>query len=224
MTLEKSAQQTEDGGSVQKEVPKTIADTKDWLYDLPNKIPFPRHSFLEYDNGTNIFSRFKRLGIFILHEQRTPEWVEDFLNERVFKGDVDVAQYSFSEIFEMHIPFSEDFLHIGDVTQSLRRMQKYIKAQKDTGRILPEYIFGLTYLARPAKRWGFTVCDVPQDVLEQTNLFHFLQKYKDSLRYKNPKEAEKERRMQVVLKKLSEGKNTIQFCYMKTSEFLEKEW
>jgi hypothetical protein len=137
------------------------------------------------DDGTNDFSPWKRLGMFIVHEDRLPNELVSILH----RNGVDIYG---DEVLELHIP--PQSASIADVKASLERLRQYLRARSEEGRV-PRYIFGVSYLARLAEHWGFTVVDLPEDIQKSSGaakvLPSFSKRYTDATDEKKKRIAEK---------------------------------
>ena len=165
---------------------------------IDDKLAFKQR--ISHDDGTNEFSPWKRLGIFIIHQQKLPRELVSILDR---KG-IDVYG---DEVLELHIP-PQDIHSIEDVSDSFARLKEYLIANRSEGKI-PRYIYGVSYLARLAKRWGFTVIDLPENIQEKSGAAKVLKSYADST--PGTKGAK-------IASKFIE--RDIKFCFISTDELL----
>jgi len=166
---------------------------------IEDKIAFKQR--ISHDDGTNEFSTWKRLGIFIIHQQRLPRELVSILDR---KG-IDLYD---EDVLELHIP-PQDIHSIEDVSGSFTRLKEYLVANRGEGRI-PKYIYGVSYLARLAKRWGFTVVDLPENIQEKSGAAKVLKSYADST--PGTKGAK-------IASKFIE--RDIKFCFISTEQLLD---
>lgn len=151
-----------------------------------------------HDDGTNDFSEWKRLGMFIVHEQRLPDELVSILKEH----DIDVYG---DEVMELHIPPQDSSPE--EVRKSFDRLREYLTINKHDRR-LPRYIYGVSYLAKYARRWGFTVVDLPESIRENSGAARVLESYATADDPKNKKLFERFKN------------DDIKMCYMSIDEFL----
>lgn len=132
---------------------------------IQQKIEFKEQ--ISHDDGTNDFSPWKRLGIFIVHEQKLPDELISILQ----RNNVDIYN---DEVLELHIPPQE--ISLADVKKSFERLQEYLNANS-SNRSIAKYIYGVSYLANLAKRYGFTVVNLPTGIQENTGASRVLKSY-----------------------------------------------
>jgi hypothetical protein len=157
---------------------------------------------VSHDDGTNDFHPWRRLGMFIVHEQRLPEKFISILQ----RNGVDIYD---DEVLELHIPPQNANLEI--VGESFARIREYLNANKRE-RVIPKYIYGVSYLAPLAKRWGFTVVPLPRYIQVTSGAANILQSYADST--DNPKK-------QKIAKRFAT--EDISLCYMSVDDLLDRE-
>ena len=108
----------------------------------------------------------------------------------------------------MHIP-PQDIHSIEDVSNSFARLKEYLMANRNEHRI-PKYIYGVSYLARLAKHWGFTVIDLPKNIQKKSGAAKVLKSYANST--PGTKGAK-------IASKFIE--RDIKFCIISTDELLD---
>jgi hypothetical protein len=119
------------------------------------------------DDGSNEYAKLKRLGMFVVEHITLP----DELMEILANNGVELDN---NQVLELHIPpQTTDF---GDFENSLDRIRQYIKANE---QLDPQLIFGISYLAKYASRYGFTVLDLPQRLKEESGAAQVLKKYQE---------------------------------------------
>lgn len=151
------------------------------------------------DDGTNDFYPWKRLGMFIVHEQKLPDKIVSTLQ----RNGVDVYG---DEVMELHIPPQD--LTIDNVQQSFGRLREYLKANQRE-RSIPRFIYGVSYLAPLAKRWGFTALDLPEDIQKTSGAANILKSYAEAI--DDPKK-------QKIAKRFAT--EDIKLCYMSVDDLL----
>ncbi len=154
------------------------------------------------DDGTNVFSSWKRLGVFIVHEHKLPNQLVSILQENGVNiyGD---------DVLELHIPPQDTTLK--DVKESFERLQEYLQ-ENSAIRSLPKYIYGVSYLAGLAKRWGFTVVDLPEEIQKSTGAAQILESYASEIT--DPKKSK-------IVKKFDTS--DIKLCYMSVEDLLSRD-
>jgi len=167
---------------------------------IQQKIDFKNK--VSHDDGTNDFSQWKRLGIFIVHEQQLPDKLVSILQ----RNGVNIYN---DEVLELHIPPQD--ISLQDVKKSFNRLQEYLNANR-TERHIPKYVYGVSYLASLAKRWGFTVVELPKDIQEDSGASKVLDSYAT---------------VTTDLKKLKIANKfstrDIKLCYMSVDDLLSKQ-
>ncbi len=132
---------------------------------IQQKINFKRQASV--DDGSNDFAPWKRLGMFIVHEQRLPRELVSILQ----RHGVDIES---DEVLELHIP--PQAASLAAVKQSFDRLRDYLAANRGE-RHIPKFIYGVSYLAHLAKRWGFTVVDLPEGIQDKSGAANVLRSY-----------------------------------------------
>jgi len=110
------------------------------------------------------------------------------------------------EVLELHIPPQEADLE--EVKKSFDRLREYLNANR-RDRSIPRYIYGVSYLALLAKRWGFTVVDLPSEIQETSGAAKILRSYVDAT--DNPKK-------QKIARKFAT--KDIKLCFMLVDDLL----
>lgn len=153
------------------------------------------------DDGTNTYESMKRLGIFIVEEKSFPKEITEILQ----KNGVDI--YPDETVLELHIPPQD--IKLEDIAESLVRLEEYLRAN-ERERKLPLYIYGISYLARFAKRYGFELVDLPKALKAGSGAARLLEIYRNS---SNPKR-----------RKLAERftPDDIQLSYLTTDDFFQR--
>jgi len=154
---------------------------------------------VSHDDGSNDFYPWKRLGMFIVHEQRLPDKLVSILQ----RNGVDIYG---DEVLELHIPPQDADLE--EVKKSFDRLREYLNANR-RDRNIPKYIYGVSYLAPLAKRWGFTVVDLPSEIQETSGAANILRSYADAS--DNPKK-------QKIARKFAT--EDIKLCFMSVDDLL----
>jgi len=152
-----------------------------------------------YDDGSNDFHPWKRLGMFIVHEQKLPGKLVSILQ----RNGVDICG---DEVLELHIPPQDTDLL--EVKNSFDRLREYLNTNRRY-RSIPKYIFGVSYLAPMAKRWGFSVVDLPREIQETSGAANILRTYADAT--DNLKKQKIARRF---------ATEDIKLCYMSVDDLL----
>jgi len=168
---------------------------------IDDKLAFKQR--FSHDDGTNEFSPWKRLGIFIIHQQKLPRELVCILGRKGIEVDED-------DVLELHIP-PQDIDSIENVSDSFARLKEYLIANRSGGKTIPRYIYGVSYLSRLAKHWGFTVIDLPKNIQEKSGAAKVLKRYIDST--PGTKGA-------TIASKFIE--RDIKFCFISTDELLSK--
>lgn len=154
---------------------------------------------LERDDGTNDWAEWKRLGIFIAHERRFSPDVARVLQQ----NGVDI--YPDETVLELHIPPQK--VEGNDRLKSLVRIYDYLKANEPNRR-LPRFIYGISYLAESAKKYGFEVLDLPDRIKSMSGPATLLRQWADS-------KDERKRRMAQFFKE-----SDIKLAYLSVDDFL----
>ena len=160
---------------------------------------------ISHDDGSNDFSPWKRLGMFIVHEQRLPNELVNILQ----RNSIDIYD---DEVLELHIPPQN--ASIADAKESFDRLREYLRARSEDGRI-PKYIFGVSYLARLAKHWGFTVVDLPDDIQKSSGAARVLPSFSE--RYSDATDEKKKRMAQKYTTR------DIKLCFISVEDLLRDE-
>ncbi|KKP37548.1 MAG: hypothetical protein UR28_C0029G0030 [Candidatus Peregrinibacteria bacterium GW2011_GWF2_33_10] len=154
------------------------------------------------DDNSNTWEEWKRLGIFIVREVNLPPEMCPIL----CGNGVDI--YQDETVLEIHIP--PQTINLGDVPRSLRRLREYLWSNND--RKLPVAIYGISYLANFASRFGgFHVVDLPIEMKRNSGAASLLELYRNS---SDPKRRNMAQRFDI---------EDIKLCYISTDEFLEYE-
>lgn len=155
---------------------------------------------IKHRDDTSVYRKVKWLGIFIVVDTVSNHNFEDP------KSDFHLAKGE--PILDLHLPpiRPEDRTRLRERTvESLRLLAEYIRRHKLT----PKYILGITYerLAKVAKRFGFTVIEIPIPQEIQRRIENLYKKLieTDIRKGKQPKPMGK-----------------IFLCYIKTEDLLEK--
>lgn len=164
---------------------------------IEQKIDFKQT--VSHDDGTNDFSEWKRLGMFIVHWKRLPDSLISILRT----NGVDIYA---DEVLELHIPPQSASLE--DFSHSLDRLKEYLNFNKSDKRI-PRYIYGVSYLAKFAKRWGFKVVDLPETIQGESGAAKVLRDYAETV--EDPKKQRIASKFAVT---------DIKLCYMAVDDLL----
>lgn len=170
----------------------------DLLAKVDRKIQFKDE--LIQDDGTNDHAEWKRLGIFIVHEKCFSPAVARTLRE----NGIDLCEDE--AVIELHLPYQK--IQIKHILPSFVRLHEYLQANKEARR-LPLYIYGISYLAKFAERYGFTVINLPHSVKQYSGAARLLQHYADSDDNKKRRIVE---RFQM---------HDIQLCCLSVDEFMD---
>jgi hypothetical protein len=155
-----------------------------------------------YDDGSNDFHPWKRLGMFIVHEQKLPGKLVSILQ----RNGVDICG---DEVLELHIPPQD--ANLEKVKKSFARLREYLNANR-RDRNIPRFIYGVSYLASLAKRWGFTVVDLPGVIRETSGAADILRSYAD---------ATGSQKKQKIARKFAT--DDIKLCFMSVDDLLSRE-
>lgn len=199
-SIERSTIEAEDIQNISNEIFQS-PELKEYLgTKIQQKIDFKDR--VSEDDGSNDFYPWKRLGMFIVHEQKLPEKLISILQ---WNG---VNIYS-DEVLELHIPPQEANLEV--VAESFGRLREYLNANKRK-RVIPRYIYGVSYLAPLAKRWGFKVIPLPSEIQETSGAANILRSYADAT--DNPKKQKIARKFAI---------EDISLCFMSVEDLLSRE-
>lgn len=152
------------------------------------------------DDGTNEYSEWKRLGMFIVHQHKLSKDLMKILSKN------DIKLKAGGDVLELHVPLQK--ASIADIKKPFARIKEYLEYNRKKGRDLPEYIYGVSYLASFTERWGFDVVDLPEDVKKSSGAANVLRSYAG---------AEDETK-----KRISKNYSVddIKFCYIATNDLL----
>lgn len=156
---------------------------------------------VSHDDGSNDSYPWKRLGMFIVHEQRLPDKLVSILQ----RNGVDIYG---DDVLELHIPPQDADLE--EVKKSFDRLRDYLNANR-CNRNIPRYIYGVSYLAQLARRWGFTVVDLPSEIQKTSGAANILRSYADTT--DNPKKQKIAREF---------ASEDIKLCFMSVDDLLYK--
>lgn len=156
---------------------------------------------LSRDDGTNERAEWKRLGIFLITERKLEEPICQILRQ----NGVDL--YEDETVIELHLPPQN--LSIGEVRNSLARLCEYLQALQTEDRP-PIYIYGISYLSKFAKRYGFEVAELPDRIRRTSGAAKLLNDYQSS----NDKR----------IRNIAERYQTedIQICYKSVDDFIDE--
>ena len=193
-TIEITTQQIE---NISNEILRSPELLRYFRNKIQQKIDFKQR--ILYDDGSNDYYPWKRLGIFIVHEEKLPNKLVSILQ----RNGVDVHN---DEVLELHIPPQQ--ISFGDIKKSFDRLREYLEVNQRR-RSIPKYIYGVSYLAKLAKRWGFTVVDLPKSLQEKSGAARVLQSYARAV--KDTKKSKIAKRFSI---------NDIKLCYISVDELL----
>lgn len=151
------------------------------------------------DDGTNNSAPWKRLGIFIVEEKKFPKEVAAILRE----NGIDI--FEDETVLELHIPPQK--IGLEDIAKSLVRLEQYLAANPSEK---PLAIYGISYLAKFARRYGFELVDLPASFKSSSAANRLLQMYQNSA---NPKRREFASTFKA---------DDIKLCYLTTDDFFDK--
>lgn len=153
------------------------------------------------DDGSNTPSEWKRLGIFIVHEQRLPQELVNILDRKGVEIDS-------TDALELHVPPQD--ADIGDANKSFERLREYLSANQESGKV-PRFIYGVSYLAKLAKHWGFTVVNLPVNIQEKSGAANVLRSYAAT---------EKDLKKQKIAERYAT--RDISLCFITVEDLLKK--
>ncbi len=155
---------------------------------------------LSRDDGTNDRADWKRLGIFLINERTLGKDICRTLQN----NGVDL--YEDETVIELHIPPQN--VVIAEIQDSIARLCEYLQTLEREAKS-PIYIYGVSYLSKLAKRYGFKVAELPSHFRESSGAAHLLSNYTGSTDEKKRKIAERYKT------------NDIQICYSSVNDFIK---
>ncbi|MBU0974579.1 hypothetical protein KKD03_02670 [Patescibacteria group bacterium] len=153
------------------------------------------------DDGTNDFSEWKRLGMFIVNWKRLPDSLVSILQS----NGVDIMA---DEVLELHIP--PQSASFEEFQQSLNRLKEYLNSNR-SNKNLPRYVYGVSYLAKYAGRWGFTIIDLPDFIQGESGAAGILRDYAESV--EDPKKQRLAHKFKI---------DDIKLCYISVDDLLKR--
>lgn len=155
---------------------------------------------LSHDDGSNERKEWKRLGMFLVNEKTMPQEVCRTLRA----NGIDI--FEDETVLEIHLPPQKT--SIGEIKASLARLCEYLESIKKDPKS-PLYIYGVSYLAKFAARYGFKVAKLPRNVQENSGAARLINTYTKS---EDP-----------VKKKIAARYQTedIQICYSSVDDLIE---